>query len=332
MRHDMKTAQFITLVIAGVWILLQNIACNKSDSQAAEKSAETAVPQVLKNGEEILFPPGSPQLEEIHTDSARLQQVQLSISAPAHIAASVVRSEFGTSGLFLFETQELTELYAEFVKAGSNADRASRQFERITDLKAHMAAAEKDVVDAEHEYHEAQADLAEKESRLRADGIDPKALLATLPGFLWILADIPESEISSVQLHSTAVWKSNSFPERRFTGHVAAIGDVVDPATRTLKIRVLLRNENQHLRPGMFGSVVLQEAVHKMLMVPTSAVIMVQGNSYVFEQTGAGQFRREKIVIEGESAQNTVVSSGIRDGEIVATDGALLLKGLSFGY
>jgi len=328
----MKIILLILFVMMIAVITLPMISCNKSDSQAAGNSSIEIPTKVTNDGTDILFPPGSPQLQWIETDSVKFQTLHLNITAPAHIAASVVPSEFGSSNLYLFESQDVTQLYADFVKSASAADRTSRQLERMKDLHAHMAVAEKDVVDAQHENAEAQADLAEKESRLRAAGIDPKALHETPAGSVWVLADIPENKLSSVHAHASAQLICNSFPNETFQGFVVALGDVVDPSTRTVKARIVLPNTTRVLKPGMFGNIIINETTQRALAVPRNAVVTVQGKSYIFKQVGAESFRRMAIQIGSETQDFYLVSTGLHPGDKIATGGIVLLKGLSFGY
>ncbi len=161
-------------------------SCNRTDSLAAESRAAEAPVQVTRGGFDIDFSPRSAQLGQIGTDTVRSQELELGITAPAHVVVAIARSEF-QGNIYLFETQDLTQLYAEFTKSSSALTRSSRQYERVKDLRYHKAVAEKDLQDAEHDYAEARAELGEKESRLRASGIDPRELEKTAPGYVWII-------------------------------------------------------------------------------------------------------------------------------------------------
>lgn len=306
-------------------------SCNRTDSQAAESSSVDIPAQVKNNGAEIIFPPHSPQLEQIMTDTVRSEDLHLDIIAPAHITASIVHSELSRSNLYLFETQDLTQLYSDLVKSRSTLDRSQKQVERERDLQAHKAVAEKELQDAEHEYTEAQADLAEKESRLRSAGIDPKVLQQTSNGSVWIIAEVPENRLKFVQPHARTEFACTSYPDEKWEGRILSVGDVIDPATRTIKVSMILSNRNGKLRPGMFGQISFSESEKSVITVHRNAVVNVDGKTYVFKNNGS-TFHRAEIHIGAETHDRFIVMQGVDAGDVIANGGVILLKQLSFGY
>jgi len=159
-------------------------SCNRTDSQAAESAAAELPAHVESNGIEIVFPERSPQLEQITTDTVRLRKVSLEITAPAHVAVSTVRSEFGRSNLHLFETQDLTQLYSDFVKSASARNRSLKQLERVRELRSHKVVAGKELVDAENEHAQAQAELDLLSRDYAApDGTKPRGSIVTDTAF-----------------------------------------------------------------------------------------------------------------------------------------------------
>ncbi|HYQ85692.1 MAG TPA: efflux RND transporter periplasmic adaptor subunit [Bacteroidota bacterium] len=306
-------------------------SCNRTDSQAAESAAAELPAHVESNGIEIVFPERSPQLEQITTDTVRLRKVSLEITAPAHVAVSTVRSEFGRSNLHLFETQDLTQLYSDFVKSASARNRSLKQLERVRELRSHKVVAGKELVDAENEHAQAQAELGEKEGRLRASGIDPMALGGSIAGTVWVLADIPEGRLQLIPRRARVQVVCNSFTDEKWNGTILSIGDVVDPLTRTVKACVMLDNRGGRLRPGMFGTVSLDESRENVSTIPRSAVVNVEGKTFVFKRSG-NSFVRTEIKIGAETHEHYVVTGGLKPGDIVASGGVILLKQLSFGY
>jgi membrane fusion protein, heavy metal efflux system len=317
------------LMLIGSFTAFQS--CNRTDSQAAESAGIEVPATVSPNGLEITFPPGSSQLEQIRTDTIRQTELQLGTTVPAHIAVSVVHSEFGASNLDLFETQDLAQVHSDFIKSSSALERSSKQLDRVRDLQGHKVVAEKELLDAENEYVQAQAELAEKESRLRAAGIDPMALGKAQSGSVWVLADIPEGQLQSIQRGARVEFACHSFPGEQWAGKVISTGGVVDPATRTLKVCAVLQNQRGTLRPGMFGTVSFTESLKSLLIVPRSAVVNVQGKTFVFRQSGRS-FQRDEIQVGTETRDGYVVMRGLRPHDVIAAGGVILLKQLSFGY
>ena len=94
---------------------------------------------------------------------------------------------------------------------------------------------------------------------------------------------------------------------------------MLDPATRSVKVRIELRNPDGILRPGMFASVTFRSAAQtQSLMVPATAVLRLQDKDWVFRRDSANRFRRVEVRA-GVSAPDGMqqVQSGLREGDEV---------------
>jgi cobalt-zinc-cadmium efflux system membrane fusion protein len=101
---------------------------------------------------------------------------------------------------------------------------------------------------------------------------------------------------------------------------------MLDKATRTVPARVEVANADGRLKPEMFATVAIQSGRHsKALVLPESAVTLLQGLPTVFVEEGAG-FEARPVEL-GERANGAVaVKSGIKPGELVAVEGVYALK------
>jgi len=317
------------LALAGA-VIIQS--CGNDDAAPKKLNLNDAPAKVTNNGIDITFGLQSPQLQQFTIDTVRKESVVLAVSAPAHVLVSVVHSGIGTIPLHLFESQDITQLYSDYLKSVSTLEHSSKALERVRDLYNHQIAAGKDLQDAEADYTQAQADVADKESQLRAAGIDPAVLRTTPAGSVWAVAEVPETQLSFIRLNAKATLECNSYPGETFEGRVSSIGDVIDPNTRTVKVRIVLANHNDKLRPGMYATAHFEEGRREAVSVPSSAVVNVEGKAFVFAQTAPGTFERTEIHIGAETSEKDIVDAGLKPDDIVATSGVILLKGLSFGY
>jgi RND family efflux transporter MFP subunit len=167
---------------------------------------------------------------------------------------------------------------------------------------------------------------------MRALGFNPAELDAVRGSVAWLMADVPEAELHNVQRGGSVVVRFASYQDLPETGRAEALGDVVDPVTRTVKVRVSVPNPKRRFLPGMFGRVTFGDARQRVLIVPVGAVITVEERSYVFVRVGPGEFRRTEVTLQPAGADSAIVLGGLSSGEQVVTTGAMLLKGLSFGY
>jgi len=80
----------------------------------------------------------------------------------------------------------------------------------------------------------------------------------------------------------------------------------------------------------MFATVKIASAAQQgMPIVPVSAVVAEGNDSFVFVAEGQSRFRRRSIRVGREVESGLIVDSGIRQGEVIASRGALLLNELS---
>lgn len=136
---------------------------------------------------------------------------------------------------------------------------------------------------------------------------------------VWVLADVYESELRLVKEGMEATLSLAALPDREFKGKVVFLDPLLDPQTRTVKVRLTFRNPTGELRPEMFGEVVLRGRPHDGLRIPTDAIIDSGTEKVVFVATGDGKFE-PRIIRVGEKDESEVeVTSGLNQGERVVT-------------
>jgi multidrug efflux pump subunit AcrA (membrane-fusion protein) len=333
------TVVLVLLAVLAFVLALMLPACSKATAdgnRAAQVRNEVA--QVSHDGQYISFDKRTTGLEHFATQQAQITQATVSIIAPARVVASISGSDAGSGVMVLFDNTDLTTLYASYRQARSALALAQNNAKRMQEMFANQGATAKDVNQAETELATARAVLADTDGRLRANGFNPKELEAAQPRTVWLICDVPESQLHEVQHGEEVDVQMASFPDKTLYGRADAIGDVIDPSTRTVKVRVTLRNADGKLLPGMFGKVNIAEPQNNVVALPVGAVVTVEGNDYVFVQQRSGgngdtiQFERRAVRLASASTTQALVSKGLQNGERVVTTGAILLKGLSFGF
>ena len=144
---------------------------------------------------------------------------------------------------------------------------------------------------------------------------------------VWVQAKVYEYELPHVQIGQPATVTLAALPERKLTGKVVFLQPTVDPKTRTVQVRVELPNEEGLLRPGMFGNVVIEHAMGKGLLVPTSAVIRTGERDVAYKVMAAGKFvpvevKMSPFRFEGSRFQ---VLEGLKAGDRVVTSANFLI-------
>ncbi|HEY2907646.1 MAG TPA: efflux RND transporter periplasmic adaptor subunit [Vicinamibacterales bacterium] len=144
---------------------------------------------------------------------------------------------------------------------------------------------------------------------------------------VWIVGDLFERDLRLVKIGAPATVTTAAYAGEPFRGRVSYISDSIDPATRAAKVRVAAANPGGRLKPEMFATVSLDlPEVERAITVPASAVFVDEGRSFVYVDAGGGRFERRVIEVADTPGADRRVLSGLRAGERVVVDGALLLR------
>ncbi len=302
------------------------------DQSAHQPSPISRKAMVADNGATIVFPADSPGLGQLSTTTAKKGTAMISVIAPARVVASVVPLPGDTGKTVVFDSPDVTSLYSQYRQSASNVERSSRNLARMREVFANQGATARDLNEAENDAATSRASFAEMEGKLIGLGFNPRELGSARIGTLWLISDVPENELHEVQKGEDVDVRFTAFPDRKYIGTAEEIGAVIDPVTRTVKVRVSLKNPKGDLRPGMFAGVDFGDPQPGVILIPLQAIVTVEGNDYVFVETAPGTFQRRQLVISNADDKQAIISQGLDGGEQVVTSGAMLLKGLSFGY
>jgi cobalt-zinc-cadmium efflux system membrane fusion protein len=134
-----------------------------------------------------------------------------------------------------------------------------------------------------------------------------------------------EHDLSGVQIGAVATMTVEAYPGVEFPATIAVIGDVVDPATRTIKIRASVANSDRRLKPEMFARLTL--AGHRMpskILIPKQAVVERSGKHWIVIELQKGRFEERLVTIDSMGGDHVTVREGLTTGErIILTPGML---------
>lgn len=146
---------------------------------------------------------------------------------------------------------------------------------------------------------------------------------------LWAIGDVSESQLPLVHDGRQVTLTLPAQPGRTIEGVVDHVGAIVETATRTIEIRIVVPNPDGRLKPGMFATARIEGAPEggtPSLVVPREAVQSLGDEQVVFAPESEGLFR----VIEVETGRRTPdaveIVKGLDPGTRVVTTGAFVLK------
>jgi cobalt-zinc-cadmium efflux system membrane fusion protein len=272
--------------------------------------------------------------------------------------------------LAVIESPDIGSAVSDVAKADADVIASEHDYKRKKDLYDQHAASQADVEASEDSYRKAKAELErarQKALLLRAGSYDSVSQTYTLtsqidgevvmravnPGIevtgqysggnavelftvgeltgVWVLADIYEMDIPRVKIGSKVEVRIVSYPDKVFVGKVELVTGVLDPTTRTARVRCSFPNLDGLLKPEMYATVQISVENRKALAIPRSSLLRLGESTIVFVNVGKAPDGRERFmrmpvgVDEGEGSNWLVVQHGLEVGQKVVTNGAILL-------
>jgi cobalt-zinc-cadmium efflux system membrane fusion protein len=276
--------------------------------------------------------------------------------------------------LAVIQSPDVGSATSDIGKADADLIAAQHDFDRKKDLYASHAASQADYETAEDTLRRAQAEKARAVQRgalfHSAGGNDSVSsgfgLTSTIDGeviarnvnpgaeiqgqygqggavelftvgeldSVWVLADIYEMDIARLKPGAHATVKVVSYPNKVFDGRVDWVSGMLDPVSRTAKIRCVFDNKDRLLKPEMYAQVDVAVDQKRELAIPRTSIVRMGDQTVVFAETGAapdGRVKYERLPVtvdEGEASQWLPVAHGIDAGTKIVTSGSILLSGM----
>jgi cobalt-zinc-cadmium efflux system membrane fusion protein len=270
--------------------------------------------------------------------------------------------------LVKIKSPDFGQAQADARKAAGDLKTAERALERTRELLKHGAAAEKDLEAAEAEHTRALSEkeratatlsiyggdtngagvdgmfslkapiggvvvekLINPGQEVRSDQVGDKPLFVISdPANLWLFLDVTESDVSLMSPGQEVLVRTRALPDKVFHGQIQVIGEGLDPATRTIKVRCLIDNKEKLLRAEMYVGAEVTSATSGV-DVATKAIFLKDNQHFVFVEKSAGQFERRQVQIGAESEGRSVILAGVLPGQRVVIEGCLLLEAMLEG-
>ncbi len=255
--------------------------------------------------------------------------------------------------LLTISSPDLSSALADQIKASADALLAQKQLERAQLLFSHGTIAKKDLEVAEDAELHANADQRAAEQRVRLLGgelgatnptievlspidgtiieqnVAPGAAVKSLDNApnlftvadlsrVWVVCDVYENDLAQAHVGQLARVHLNAFPDESSRGRIANVSPVLDPATRTAKVRIEMDNPAGRMRPGMFGVAELESAdTRDRLVLPTTALVQLHDADWVFVRSGAAEFRRVQVHLGRQLDSGLQEVGGLAPGQQV---------------
>jgi cobalt-zinc-cadmium efflux system membrane fusion protein len=143
---------------------------------------------------------------------------------------------------------------------------------------------------------------------------------------VWLVADVPEQNAGLMREGETVEAEVAALPGRLIKGSVSFVAATVNPATRTVRVRMDLPNPEREYKPAMLAMVSIRGKPVRKRTVPASAVVREDNHDYVFVAIGPGRFQLRRVALGGEHGDQRELLGGLVEEDRIVVDGAFHLN------
>lgn len=278
------------------------------------------------------------------------------LQAPASLGDYVRKGQV----LAIIKSADVAGSYADLSSANADIAISKRQMENAKSLYQSGISSEREFVEAKQNYEKALAFKSKVQSGISINGGSRSGasgqyvIIAPIAGYVvekkvsagnfirsdaseslftisdlqnvWVDANVYESDIPKVKVGYDVQVKVPSYPDKVFSGKVDKVGEMLDPESKALQVRVTLDNHEKLLKPEMFAGIVVSNKEHQVaICIPTKAMVSQDGHNYVVVYSGKDSLDIAEVQVIKTVGDHTFVSSGVIPGQQVITKEQLLI-------
>ena len=292
-----------------------------------------------------------------------ITQVSGPVSRIMVAPGEVVRK--GQSMLYV-SSPDYAQMRTNYLKTLDALSLTEKNYARSEELYAHGAISQADLLQAESTRNQAKADFEAAQQALKVLGLpdldslvkgppSPEIpVLAPIAGevverlvgpgqvvqsgatqcftisnmsTVWVLANVYEDDLGYVATGDPVTIRTDAYPTV-FRGRISYVAPALDPASRTLQVRIVTENPGGKLKKDLYVTAsVLAGAIPNALTVPDAAVLRTAENEpFVYVATGPNEFAQRLVRVGDSQGGRTHILTGLQPGERVAADGSLFLQ------
>ncbi|MFN8292320.1 MAG: efflux RND transporter periplasmic adaptor subunit [Chitinophagales bacterium] len=353
-------AQLPIAIISSIIVMIS--ACGKTPKPATEQQFELsdtmlertrfATAHTVKLRNELKM------FGKIKADNNKLVEI-VPVVGGYVTAVNVELGDYVEKGqtLAIIRSGEVAEYEREKLSAQSDVLLAEKNLQVARDLFNSKLTSEKDVIAAQKELEKAQAELKRITEVFSIYSLSNNAeyyVKAPISGFVveksinrdmqlrndrsenifdiaqidevWAVANVNESDIAKIKLGYEADVKTISYPDKVFVGKVDRIFNVLDPETRSMKVRIKMANKDYLLKPEMNCYVTLRyEENTSMIAVPAAALVFDKSKNFVMIFKDRKHIETRQVEVFRQVGDIAYIASGLSEGEKIISQNQLLI-------
>ena len=363
--HIQKATKLISGIVLIFWAMYLLPGC-KNEIKAPDEKVKYTIPDSLLRTLKIDTVRQCPLLNAVTltgmVDFDQDKQVNIfSLVSGIVDDVKVQLGDYVNEGqtLAVVKSSEMAGYNNNLVVAETNLRSTAKQLDASKELYKSGLASQLDVTTAQANYDQAVAQLEMVKKVLKINGNNTNGeyiIKAPISGFIvqknitsnssirsdnsanlftisdlkevWVQANVYEANIDQVHQGDDADVRTLADPDKVHHGKVDKILNVLDPASRVIKVRIALPNPDYSLKPQMFASVTVSDPEHKLsLCVPAKALIYDNSQYYVLVYKGKGEAEITPVNVFNSYGDKTYLNSGVKAGDLIIASQALQMYG-----
>ncbi|MDQ6813345.1 MAG: efflux RND transporter periplasmic adaptor subunit [Bacteroidota bacterium] len=362
----MKSIKFL---IGSLFIALTVISCsnNKAQETAVVDNSDTGITDSLIKTLQTAPVEGSDQADIIKLNGKIQPNESLQAKVYSLVSGKIkdVHVELGDyvkkgQTLAIIQSTEVAAVTTDVTVGVSDVALAKKNLQVQQDLYQGKLATEQDYLAAKSNYDKALAGLSRARQISAINGGRNSSYVVTAPlsGYIieknvtnnsqvrndnntslfsianlsnvWIIANVYEADINNIKLGDEVKVNTLADPNKDYVGKIDKVYNVLDPATRTMKVRISMNNANGELKPEMFATIKVKNSSssRKVLSIPSQAVVLDNSKNYVIVKQGNNLQVKQVEIVKRVDPKSFV--SGLNEGDqVVMNSQVFLLQALN---
>jgi cobalt-zinc-cadmium efflux system membrane fusion protein len=261
--------------------------------------------------------------------------------------------------LFEIVSADFIEAQKEFFQARSERNLTQANLRRQEELHKNGVAAQRDLEEAKNEFEIADKEYHNATAIVRIFHPNPENMVVGEPLIIrspiageviennvvlgqfiseeeeavtvanlqkmWIEAFVSERDIRFVNKENTIQFRVTAYPDALLSAQIFHISNRIDEETRMINVFAESENPNNLLKAGMFATAIITTEPQQRIIVPETAIMQGERQSFVFVRAGENAFVKRYVNVEAVVDGRAVIVSGLENGEEIITDGGLYI-------
>lgn len=262
--------------------------------------------------------------------------------------------------LAVIRSADVAGNYSDLKSANSDAAIAQKEFKSADQLYQNGISSEKEFVQAKLQYEKAMNAVNKVHTQIAINGGGKTnaggSYVVTSPrsGFVveknvtagsfirndngqnlftisdisdvWVWANVFETDIQKIKVGYPADVTTISYPDKIFHGKIDQISSVLDPSSKAMKVKIVLPNSDNLLKPQMFTKIIIsQKQDQKSLVIPSGAIVFDGGKNYVLVYKNNYNVTAQEVQILKQVADKDYIQSGLQVGDRIISKNQILI-------